>query len=74
LPTHNRKFSDFVSLVPRASTSTGVGLSGGGVNIRQNAIQIDGAASGDLFGLGTTGQPGSQDNAKSIQLDAVKEY
>jgi hypothetical protein len=74
LPTLNRNFSDFVQLVPQVSTSTGVGLSGGGVNIRQNAIQIDGAASGDLFGLGTTGQPGSQANAKSIPLDAVKEY
>jgi Carboxypeptidase regulatory-like domain len=74
LPTLNRNFADFVSLVPQVSTSTGVGLSGGGVNIRQNAIQIDGAASGDLFGLGTTGQPGSQANAKSIPLDAVKEY
>ena len=74
LPTLNRNFADFVTLVPQVSTSTGVGLSGGGVNIRQNAIQIDGAASGDLFGLGTTGQPGSQANAKSIPLDAVKEY
>ena len=73
LPTLNRNFADFVTLVPQVSTSTGVGLSGGGVNIRQNAIQIDGAASGDLFGLGTTGQPGSQANAKSIPLDAVNE-
>src|SRR5258705_7936644 len=73
-PTLNRNFADFVQLVPQVSTSTGVGLSGGGVNIRQNAIQIDGAASGDLFGLGTTGQPGAQANAKSIPLDAVKEY
>jgi hypothetical protein len=73
LPTLNRNFADFVQLVPQVSTSTG-GLSGGGVNLRQNAIQIDGAASGDLFGLGTTGQPGSQANAKSIPLDAVKEY
>ena len=74
LPTLNRNFADFVQLVPQVSTSTGVGLSGGGVNLRQNAIQIDGAASGDLFGLGTTGQPGAQANAKSIPLDAVKEY
>src|SRR6476661_10862976 len=74
LPTLNRNFADFVTLVPQVSTSTGVGLSGGGVNLRQNAIQIDGAASGDLFGLGTTGQPGAQANAKSIPLDAVKEY
>ncbi|MDQ6719058.1 MAG: carboxypeptidase regulatory-like domain-containing protein [Gemmatimonadota bacterium] len=73
LPTLNRNFADFVSLVPQVSTTT-AGLSGGGVNIRQNAIQIDGAAAGDLFGLGTTGQPGSQANGKSIPLDAVKEY
>src|SRR3954469_8828029 len=73
LPTLNRNFSDFVSLVPQVSTVTGF-LSGGGINVRQNAIQIDGAAAGDLFGLGTTGQPGSQANAKSIPLDAVKEY
>ena len=74
LPTLNRNFSDFVSLVPQVSTTTGVGLSGAGVNLRQNAIQIDGAQSGDIFGLGTSGQPGSQANAKSIPLDAVKEY
>jgi hypothetical protein len=73
LPTLNRNFADFVSLVPQVSTVTGF-LSGGGVNVRQNAIQIDGAAAGDLFGIGTTGQPGSQANAKSIPLDAVKEY
>jgi hypothetical protein len=73
LPTLNRNFADFVSLVPQVSTTTG-SLSGGGVNIRQNAIQIDGAAAGDLFGLGTTGQPGAQANGKSIPLDAVKEY
>jgi hypothetical protein len=73
LPTLNRNFADFVQLVPQVSTTTGF-LSGGGVNLRQNAIQIDGAQSGDLFGIGTTGQPGSQANAKSIPLDAVKEY
>ena len=59
--------------MPQVSTTTGF-LSGGGVNLRQNAIQIDGAQAGDLFGLGTTGQPGSSANAKSIGLDAVKQY
>jgi hypothetical protein len=73
LPTLNRNFQDFVQLVPQVSTTTGF-LSGGGANLRQNQIQIDGAQSGDVFGLGTTGQPGSQANAKSIPLDAVKEY
>jgi len=73
LPTINRNFTEFVQLVPQISTTTGY-LSGGGVNLRQNAIQIDGAASSDLFGLGTTGQPGASANGKSIALDAVKEY
>lgn len=73
LPTLNRNFSDFVQLVPQVSTTTGY-LSGGGANLRQNSIQIDGAQSSDVFGLGTTGQPGSSANAKSIPLDAVKEY
>lgn len=73
LPTINRNFSDFVQLVPQVATTTGY-LSGGGVNLRQNAIQIDGAQSGDMFGLGTTGQPGASAGAKSIPLDAVKEY
>ena len=73
LPTLNRNFADFVSLVPQVATTAGY-LSGGGVNLRQNAIQIDGAQSGDLFGIGTTGQPGGSANAKSIPLDAVKEY
>ncbi len=73
LPTINRNFTDFVQLVPQVSTTTGY-LSGGGVNLRQNSIQIDGAQSSDLFGLGTTGQPGASAGAKSIPLDAVKEY
>ena len=73
LPSLGRNFTDVVQLVPQVQNST-TGLSGGGVNVRQNAIQIDGAQAGDLFGLGTTGQPGAQANAKSIPLDAVKEY
>ncbi|MEO7102117.1 MAG: carboxypeptidase regulatory-like domain-containing protein, partial [Gemmatimonadaceae bacterium] len=73
LPTLSHNFTDFVGIVPQVSNTTGYS-SGGGVNIRQNAIQIDGAAAGDLFGLGATGQPGSQANAKAIPLDAVKEY
>lgn len=73
LPTINRNFTDFVQLVPQVSTTTGY-LSGGGANLRQNSIQIDGAQSSDLFGLGTTGQPGASAGAKSIPLDAVKEY
>ena len=73
LPTINRNFTDFLQLTPQISTK-GPGNSGGGMNNRFNAIQIDGAVATDLFGLGSTGQPGGQANAKQIPLGAVKEY
>jgi hypothetical protein len=73
LPTLNRNFTDFVALTPQISTK-GPGNSGGGQNNRFNAIQIDGSVANDLFGLGSTGQPGGQANAKQISLEAVKEY
>ena len=71
LPTLGRNFTDFVALTPQVSNA-GPGLSGGGVNNRYNAIQIDGAYSSDAFGLGSTGQPGGQANARSISILAVK--
>jgi hypothetical protein len=37
-------------------------------------VQIDGATERDVFGLGSTGQPGGQISAKAISIDAVKEY
>jgi hypothetical protein len=73
LPTLNRNFTDFVQLTPQVSTS-GPGLSAGGANNRYNNIQIDGATEKDLFGLGSTGQPGGQAGGKSISLESVKEY
>ncbi|HZE12819.1 MAG TPA: carboxypeptidase-like regulatory domain-containing protein, partial [Chthoniobacterales bacterium] len=73
LPTLNRNFTDFVALTPQISTK-GPGNSGGGQNNRFNGIQIDGSVANDLFGLGSTGQPGGQAGAKQISLEAVKEY
>ncbi len=73
LPTLNRNFTDFVALSPQISTK-GPGNSGGGQNNRYNAIQIDGSVANDLFGLGSTGQPGGQAGAKQVPLAAVKEY
>ncbi len=73
LPTLNRNFTDFVNLTPQISNS-GPGLSGGGTNNRFNNITIDGAIASDLFGLGSTGQPGGQAGGKSIGIEAVKEY
>jgi outer membrane receptor protein involved in Fe transport len=73
LPTLNRNFTDFVRLTPQVSSS-GPGQSGGGTNNRFNNIQIDGATEADLFGLGSSGQPGGQAGGKSIGLESVKEY
>ena len=73
LPSLNRNFTDFASLTPQISSS-GPGLSGGGTNNRYNSIQIDGASESDLFGLGSTGQPGGQAQGKSIGIESVKEY
>ena len=73
-PTLNRNFTDFMSTVPQIATTAAGASSAGGVNNRYNNIQIDGVNSNDLFGLGSTGQPGGQSKGKSISLDAVKEY
>src|SRR3970282_2705499 len=71
-PTQNRNLTDFIRLVPQVSVS-GPGYSAGGMSNRMNIVQIDGATERDIFGLGSTGQPGGQISAKSISIDAVKE-
>ncbi len=73
LPSLGRNFTDFVALTPQVSNS-GPGLSGGGANNRYNNIQIDGSTESDLFGLGSTGQPGGQARGKSIGIESVKAY
>ena len=73
LPSLGRNFTDFVALTPQISNS-GPGLSGGGANNRYNNIQIDGSTESDLFGLGSTGQPGGQARGKSIGIESVKAY
>ncbi len=73
MPSLGRNFTDFVALTPQISSS-GPGLSGGGTNNRYNNIQIDGSTETDLFGLGSTGQPGGQARGKSIGLESVKQY
>jgi hypothetical protein len=72
LPTLNRNFTDFVVTAPQVAYASG--LSYGGGHRKMNNIQIDGTSNNDLFGLGDTGQPGGQVDAKSITLEAVKEY
>ena len=69
LPTIYRNFTDFISTAPQSN-----GTSVAGQNNRFNNIQIDGAVNNDLFGLGSTGTPGGQVNARPISVEAVKEF
>ena len=72
-PSATRNLVDFTKAAPQVSSS-GPGFSGGGMSNRMNNVQIDGATERDVFGLGSTGQPGGQISAKAISIDAVKEY
>ncbi len=71
--TTTRNLVDFTRAAPQVSSS-GPGYSGGGMSNRMNNVQIDGATERDVFGLGSTGQPGGQIGAKAISIDAIKEY
>lgn len=73
MPTITRNFTDLLAGSPHSGAGAGA-TSVGQQNNRFNSIQIDGALSQDLFGLGSTGQPGGQANARSITIDAVREY
>ncbi len=73
VPTLSRNLVDFIRIAPQVSAS-GPGYSAGGMSNRMNNTQIDGATERDVFGLGATGQPGAQVNAKSVSIDAVKEF
>jgi len=73
LPTLSRNLTDFIKLTPQVSQS-GPGYSGGGMSNRMNNVQIDGATERDVFGLGSTGQPGAEVNSKSVSIEAVKEF
>jgi outer membrane receptor for ferrienterochelin and colicin len=72
-PSTTRNLVDYTRAAPQVSSS-GPGFSGGGMSNRMNNVQIDGATERDVFGLGSTGQPGGQISAKAISIDAVKEY
>jgi hypothetical protein len=73
LPSLGRNFTDFVESTP-LSGAGGQATSVGAQNNRFNNIQIDGVVTQDVFGLGATGQPGGQAGARSISIEAVKEY
>ena len=73
LPSLGRNFTDFVDLSPLSGAGGGA-TAIGSQNNRFNSIQIDGIVTQDVFGLGSTGQPGGQAGARSISIEAVKEY
>lgn len=73
IPLLSRNLVSLIALTPQASAS-GPGFSGGGMSNRMNNVQIDGATERDVFGLGSTGQPGAEVNSRSVSLEAVKEF
>jgi hypothetical protein len=76
LPTISRSLSDFTRLSPQivSSDETDGAFNVGGRSSRYNNVQVDGAQSNDLFGLGGTGTPGGQSEATVISLEAVQEF
>lgn len=73
LPVLGGNFTNLVATTPQMATVSG-GVSAGGQNNRFNSIQIDGGVNNDLFGLGATGAPGGQSDARAISFAAVKEF
>ena len=73
LPVLGGNFTNLVATTPQMATVAG-GVSAGGQNNRFNSIQIDGGVNNDLFGLGATGAPGGQSDARAISFEAVKEF
>ena len=70
LPLLDRDFVGLLAMVPQATVSGGA-LSMSGQHSRFNAIQVDGAASEDFFGVNVT--PGASSGAKAISLEALDE-
>ena len=80
LPTITRSIADIVRVNPLFnSQGSGAGdgasvVSVAGRSFRYNALQIDGAANNDLFGLaGSAGAPGGAAETQPISLDAIQE-
>lgn len=74
LPTLNRNFTELAVVSPYV-IATGDAPSVTGANNRYNNIQIDGAITSDIFGLGASGTPGGQGTpAKPVPLDAIEQF
>ena len=80
LPTISRSLTDIIRISPMFSAQGGGSgdsasvVSVGGNSPRYNALQIDGAANNDLFGLASSaGAPGGTAETQPISLDAIQE-
>ncbi len=71
-PTINRDLLELALLSPYANQFEDAPSIAGKAN-RLNNIQIDGAVNNDVFGVGESGSPGGQGNAKPITLEAIEE-
>ena len=69
LPLANRDFVGLLAMAPQASGARLLSISG--QHNRLNAIQVDGGAANDFFGLGMT--PGAEVGARSLSLEAIEE-
>ena len=72
-PTINRNLMELTLLSPYANQFEDAPSIAGKAN-RLNNIQIDGAVNNDVFGVGESGTPGGQGNAKAITLEAIEEF
>jgi hypothetical protein len=72
-PTISRNLMELTLLSPYANQFESAPSIAGKAN-RLNNIQIDGAVNNDVFGVGESGTPGGQGNAKPITLEAIQEF
>ncbi len=72
-PTISRNLMELTLLSPYANQFEDAPSIAGKAN-RFNNIQIDGAVNNDVFGVGESGTPGGQANAKPITLEAIEEF
>lgn len=73
MPTITRSIYDITRLSPQMVSPKAGGVSVAGASTRYNSFRIDGMASDDVYGLGTTGMTGSLTQANPIPLDAIEQ-
>ncbi len=69
MPLRNRDFVGLFAMVPQATGSTALSISG--QHVKFNAIQIDGGSANDFFGVNLA--PGAGAGGRAISLEALDE-